>query len=458
MQRLLVNSKKGFAKTVTAIRAREVLDSRGFPTVEAEVQTKNGLFRSIVPSGASTGIFEALELRDIENSKRYKGKGVLEAVSNVNTIIGPALLGSKFEITDQSGIDKFMVETLDGSKNEWGWNKNKLGANSILAVSMAIARAAAAEKKIPLYQHLSDLAGNQALNQSDFKLPIPFFNVINGGKHAGNLLPHQEFMIAPVGAKNFREAVQMGSDVYHTLKSIIKNKYGAQDTSVGDEGGFAPSVKDEGEALELIFQAIKQAGYEGRIKIALDVAASELWDEKKQKYNLDFKDTKRADPRLITGQELLDRYVNVSAKYPIISIEDPFDQQDWENWSKITAKLGSGIQIVGDDLLVTNPSRIQMAIDQKACNALLLKVNQIGTVTESIEACKLAQKKGWGVMVSHRSGETEDTFIADLVVALRAGQIKTGAPCRGERTAKYNQLMRIEDELGDKARFTGKLL
>jgi len=456
MHKLFPVVKRSFATKFSAIRAREVLDSRGFPTVEAEVVTQKGDFRSIVPSGASTGIFEALELRDGDKG-RYKGKGVLKAVENVNKIIAPALLSSKLDLANQSEIDRFMVEELDGSKNEWGWNKNKLGANSILAVSMAISRAAAAEKGIPLYAHLSDLAGNKSVNSSNYKLPIPFFNVINGGKHAGNLLPHQEFMIAPVGASNFREAVRMGSEVYHTLKSIINTKYGAQDTSVGDEGGFAPGVKDEGEALELIVQAIKQAGYEGKIKIALDVAASELWDEQHQKYNLDFKDTKRAEHRMITGQELLDRYLKLADRFPIISIEDPFDQQDWKHWSKITAELGKKTQIVGDDLLVTNPNRITMGINEKACNALLLKVNQIGTVTESIEACQKSQQQGWGVMVSHRSGETEDNFIADLVVALRAGQIKTGAPCRGERTAKYNQLIRIEEELGSKALYDGKL-
>lgn len=425
---------------VTRIHAREILDSRGNPTVEVDLTTSKGTFRAAVPSGASTGIYEALELRD-KDPQRYKGKGVLKAVDNVNSVIGPALIAKNIDVTQQSSVDAIMLE-LDGTEN-----KSKLGANAILGVSLAVCKAGAAHKGVPLYRHVADIAGN-----TDVILPCPAFNVINGGTHAGNKLAMQEFMILPTGASSFREAMQIGSEVYHTLKSVIKQKYGQDATNVGDEGGFAPNIQDNREGLELLKQAIEKAGYTGRVKIGMDTAASEFY--KDEKYDLDFKNP-QSDPKdWMTGPQLTELYQSFIADYPIVSIEDCFDQDDWDAWVGVTAK--TTIQIVGDDLLVTNPKRIRTAIERKACNALLLKVNQIGSVTESIEACKVSQQNGWGVMVSHRSGETEDTFIADLVVGLCAGQIKTGAPCRSERLAKYNQLLRIEEELGDKAKFAGE--
>lgn len=448
MRRFFKLSNKGFASKIKAVKGREVLDSRGFPTVEADVVTDLGTYRAIVPSGASTGKYEALELRD--KDKRYKGKGVLNAVDNVNKILAPALVGMNVE--EQFKIDKLMVQELDGSRNEYGWVKTKLGANAILPVSMAIARAGAASAKLPLYKYLAELSGNG--NQDDFLLPLPSFNVINGGKHAGNKLAFQEFMLMPVGANSFREAMQMGSETYHTLKAIISKEYGSGNTSVGDEGGFAPDINNEKEACKLLQRAIKEAGYEGKLGIALDVAASEFWNEDKQIYNLSFKDQIE---RHLSKDEMLNLYKDLVKEFPIISIEDPFDENDFELFSKLNKDIGDKVQIVGDDLLVTNPSRIHMAIDSKSCNALLLKVNQIGSLYESIDACNLAQNNKWGVMVSHRSGETEDNFIGDLAVGLRAGQIKSGAPCRSERTAKYNQLMRIEEEVGDKSKYAGSM-
>ncbi|XP_072509945.1 gamma-enolase isoform X2 [Notamacropus eugenii] len=358
--------------SIERIHAREILDSRGNPTVEVDLYIAKGLFRAAVPSGASTGIYEALELRD-GDKLRYLGKGVQKAVDHINNTIAPALISSGLSVVEQEKLDNLMLQ-LDGTEN-----KSKFGANAILGVSLAICKAGAAERELPLYRHIAQLAGN-----SDLILPVPAFNVINGGSHAGNKLAMQEFMILPVGAESFRDAMRLGAEVYHTLKGVIKDKYGKDATNVGDEGGFAPNILENSE---------------------------------------------------------------------VVSIEDPFDQDDWAAWSKFTANVG--IQIVGDDLTVTNPKRIERAVEEKACNCLLLKVNQIGSVTEAIQACKLAQENGWGVMVSHRSGETEDTFIADLVVGLCTGQIKTGAPCRSERLAKYNQLMRIEEELGDEARFAG---
>nr|XP_033780069.1 gamma-enolase isoform X4 [Geotrypetes seraphini] len=396
------------------------------------------LFRAAVPSGASTGIYEALELRDGDHS-RFLGKGVLKAIEHINSTISPALLEAGLTVVDQEKIDHLMIE-LDGTEN-----KSQFGANAILGVSLAVCKAGAAEKGIPLYRHIADLAGN-----SDLILPVPAFNVINGGSHAGNKLAMQEFMILPVGAESFRDALCIGAEIYHNLKSVIKEKYGKDATNVGDEGGFAPNILENSEALELLKEAIEKAGYTEKIVIGMDVAASEFYRD--GKYDLDFKSPD--DPsRYISGDELGDLYQSFIRDYPVVSIEDPFDQDDWEAWSKFTANVG--IQIVGDDLTVTNPRRIERAVEEKACNCLLLKVNQIGSVTEAIQACKLAQENGWGVMVSHRSGETEDTFIADLVVGLCTGQIKTGAPCRSERLAKYNQLMRIEEELGDEARFAG---
>jgi len=346
-----------------------------------------------------------------------------------------------------------MVEELDGSKNEYGWSKSKLGANAILAVSLATARAGAADKGIPLYKYVAELAGKPT---SKFVLPLPCLNVINGGKHAGNKLAMQEFMLFPTGAQTFQQAMQIGAEVYHALAKVIKKKYGMDATNVGDEGGFAPSIQDNREGLNLIMEAIEKAGHQGKVELGMDVAASEFWNAEKKTYDLDFKTANNDGSKCRDAVKLAQLYKDFVDHYPIKSIEDPFDQDDWEGYTSLTAQLGKKVQIVGDDLLVTNPIRVQTAIDKKACNALLLKVNQIGTLTESIEAVLLSQKNGFGVMTSHRSGETEDTFIADLAVGLVTGQIKTGAPCRSERTAKYNQLIRIEAELGpSKAIFAG---
>jgi len=361
-------------------------------------------------------------------------------VKNVNESIAPKLIGKN--VLDQTGIDNFMLE-LDGTDN-----KGKLGANAILGVSLAVCKAGAAEKGVPLYRHIADLAGNKQI-----LLPVPAFNVINGGSHAGNRLAMQEFMILPVGAPSFKEAMRYGAEVYHNLKSIIKEQYGQDATNVGDEGGFAPNIQSNREGLELLKKAIAKAGYIDKVKIGMDVAASEFFED--GKYDLDFKTKNNDKSQVKTADELTAMYQEFIRDYPVISIEDPFDQDDWTAYGKLNAQVGKDTQVVGDDLLVTNPKRIQKAIDNKACNALLLKVNQIGSVTESIQACNLAKSAGWGIMVSHRSGETEDTFIADLVVGLGTGQIKTGAPCRSERLAKYNQLIRIEEELGSHATFAG---
>ena len=425
---------------VSKIFAREILDSRGNPTVEVEITTSKGMYRAAVPSGASTGIYEALELRD-KDPKRFLGKGVLKAVDNVNSVIGPHLISKNIDVTRQEEVDQLMLD-LDGTEN-----KTKLGANAILGVSLAVCKAGAAHKGVPLYRHIASLAGN-----SEVIMPVPAFNVINGGTHAGNRLAMQEFMILPVGAKSFHEAMQIGCEVYHNLKKVIKQQYGQDATNVGDEGGFAPNIQDNREGLQLLKVAIANAGYTDKVKIGMDCAASEFY--KDGKYDLDFKNPNSDKSKALTGAQLGDLYTSFAAEYPIVSIEDCYDQDDWESWSMFTAK--TDVQIVGDDLLVTNPKRIKTAIEAKACNALLLKVNQIGSVTEAIQACKMAQGNNWGVMVSHRSGETEDTFIADLVVGLCTGQIKTGAPCRSERLAKYNQLLRIEEELGDLARYAGE--
>ena len=362
-----------------------------------------------------------------------------KAVENVNTIIAPALIGK--DPTDQKLIDDLMIQ-LDGTKN-----KGKLGANAILAVSMAVSKAGAAEKDIPLYKHISELAGNSKL-----VLPVPAFNVINGGSHAGNKLAMQEFMILPVGASSFAEAMRMGSEAYHNLKTVIKKKYGQDACNVGDEGGFAPNIQENKEGLELLKDAIEKAGYTGKIKIGMDVAAAEFYTADKM-YDLDFKTENNDGSMKKTGEEMIAMYKEFCSEYPIVSIEDPFDQDDFENTGILT---GSGVcQVVGDDLLVTNPERVATAIEAKACNALLLKVNQIGSITEAIEAVRMSKKAGWGVMTSHRSGETEDSYIADLAVGLATGQIKTGAPCRSERLSKYNQLLRIEEELGADAVYAG---
>jgi enolase len=437
----------GSSSTIKLVRAREIFDSRGNPTVEVDLCTETALFRAAVPSGASTGIYEALEMRDGDKS-RLLGKGVLKAVANVNDIIGPKLVG--MDVTKQEEIDKLMVEEMDGTTNEWGWSKAKLGANAILAVSMAVCRAGAAASEIPLYQYIAKIAGKP---MDKFVMPVPSFNVINGGSHAGNRLACQEFMILPVGASSFKEAMGIGTEIYHTLKGVIKKKYGQDACNVGDEGGFAPNVQDNNEALDVLMEAIKKSGHEAKVKIGTDVAASEFW--KDGKYDLDFKNENSPPEMKKTPSELIDVYKGWIEKYPFVSIEDPFDQDDWDSYKMFMAGAGKDQQIVGDDLLVTNPNRIKKALEVGACNALLLKVNQIGSISEAIAASNMSQAAGWGVMVSHRSGETEDSFIADLVVGLRTGQIKTGAPCRSERLAKYNQLLRIEEELGPLCSYAG---
>jgi len=425
---------------IKRITAYQRFDSRGNPTVKVLLRTESGkVFESKVPSGASTGIYEALELRDNDKG-HYHGKSVLKAVANVNTKIAPAIIEKNLSFSDQKALDKFMID-LDGTKN-----KSSLGANAMLGVSMAAAAAAATEKGTSLYEYLAEVSGNTKL-----RLPVPFFNVINGGSHAGNPLAFQEFMIAPTGAASFEEAMKMGTETYHHLKNVIKKKYGLDATSVGDEGGFAPNVQNPRDALDLIVSAIDTAGLKGQMEIAMDVAASEFY--KDGLYDFDFKNEKSDGSQKMTSDQLADYYRELIRDYPIISIEDPFDQDDWDAWVKLTASVQ--IQIVGDDLTVTNPERIRTAIEKKACNALLLKVNQIGTVSESIEAHNLAKAAGWGTMVSHRSGETSDTFIADLVVGLGTGQIKSGAPCRSERVEKYNRLLDIE-ELGGVGVYAGK--
>merc|ERR1711871_910436 len=375
-----------------------------------------------------------------DGGKRYLGKGVLQAVANVDTI-SKAIAGC--DPTKQREIDEIMIK-LDGTDN-----KSKLGANAILGVSLAVSKAGAAADRIPLYQHYGNLAGNK-----DLVLPVPSFNVINGGSHAGNRLAFQEFMILPVGASTFTESMIMGCEVYHTLKSVIKEKYGQDACNVGDEGGFAPSIQSNYEGVDLLMEAIKLSGYEKEVKIGMDVAASEFLLPTGN-YDLDFKTENNDGSQVLSGEKLGALYRDLSEKYPIVSIEDPFDQDDWDNYTAFTAAIGDKVQVVGDDLLVTNVTRIQEASSRKACNALLLKVNQIGSVSESIEAVKLSKQAGWGVMTSHRSGETEDNYIADLAVGLCTGQIKTGAPCRSERNSKYNQLLRIEEELGSDAVYAG---
>jgi enolase len=404
-----------------------------------DLTTEVGTFRGMVPSGASTGIYEACELRDGDKS-RYLGKGVLKAVENVKTLIAPAIIG--MNPVDQEAVDNKMIE-LDGTAN-----KTKLGANAILAVSMAVCKAGAAQKGVPLYRHIADLAGTAKLI-----LPVPWMNVINGGSHAGNRLAMQEFMIGAVGATSFKQAMQMGCEVYHNLKAVIKKKYGQDACNVGDEGGFAPNIQANEEGLHLLVEAIEKAGYTGKIKIGMDVAASEFCKE--GKYDLDFKNEASKAEDHLTSAQMIDMYKGFIKNFPVVTIEDPFDQDDWDAYQNIVKEIPD-FQIVGDDLLVTNTTRIATALEKKACSALLLKVNQIGSITESIKACKMSFEGGWGVMCSHRSGETEDCFIADLVVGLGTGQIKTGAPCRSERTAKYNQLLRIEEELGDLAVYAGE--
>eukprot|EP00123_Amoebidium_parasiticum_P000889 comp11808_c0_seq1/m.6420 comp11808_c0_seq1/g.6420 ORF comp11808_c0_seq1/g.6420 comp11808_c0_seq1/m.6420 type:complete len:439 (-) comp11808_c0_seq1:185-1501(-) len=420
---------------IQKVHAREILDSRGNPTVEVEVTTELGIFRSAVPSGASTGEHEATELRDGDKA-RYGGKGVLKAVENVINVLGPAVKG--MDPTHQTEIDNKMIE-LDGTET-----KSKLGANAILGVSIAVARAGAAQKGVPLYRYLNQLAGAPNL-----VMPVPCFNVINGGVHAGNYLAFQEFFLIPTGAPNFREALRYGAETYHVLKDLIKKKHGIDSTAVGDEGGFAPNIKNPDEGLKLLIEAIEQAGYTGKVKIGSDPASSEFYNKEKDVYDLDFKNPNNDGSQQMTREQLSAWWEQRVKEYPIVLLEDPFDENDFEGFAQLTAAIGESVEIVGDDLFVTNPKFIQKGIDKKAANAFLLKVNQIGSVTESINAWKLAREHKWGCFVSHRSGETEDTFIADLTVGLGAGHLKTGAPARSERLAKYNQLLRIEEESGD---------
>jgi enolase len=422
--------------TIESISALEVLDSRGNPTVEVEVVLGDGSWgRAAVPSGASTGIHEALEMRD-GDKKRYGGKGTLKAVANVNDIISDALFG--WDATDQKAIDTELL-TIDGTPN-----KSKLGANAILGVSLAVAKAAANSLGLPLYRYIGGVYAHV--------LPVPMMNILNGGAHtAWQSTDAQEFMVMPFGAPSFTEGLRWGAEIYHALKSVLKAKGYA--TLVGDEGGYAPALKANNEAVEVILEAIEKAGFKaGRgldVAIALDPAASELYDEETKTYNL------RKEGKKLTGPQMVEFWTKWVKDYPIVSIEDGLAQDDWESWILMTKKLGDKIQIVGDDLLVTNPERVRRAIKENAANALLVKLNQIGSLTETIEAVETCHRAGWRAVTSHRSGETEDSTIADLAVALNMGQIKTGAPARSDRVAKYNQLMRIESELGDSAHYAG---
>lgn len=421
---------KNYIEIVDVV-ARQILDSRAFPTVEVEVVLEDGTVgRAAVPSGASTGMFEAVELRDDDKSK-YNGKGVLKAVDNVNNYIAEELIG--MNVFDQVLIDKTMIK-LDGTEN-----KGKFGANAILGVSLACAKAAAEYLGLSLYQYIGGVNAKV--------LPVPMMNIINGGKHADNNVDLQEFMIMPAGASSFSEALRMSAEVYHTLKSLLKSK--GYDTGVGDEGGFAPNLRSNEEAIQVIVEAIEKAGYTPgkEIFIALDPASSEIYEN--GKYNL------KGEGKVLNSEEMADYYVSLANKYPIISIEDGMAEEDWEGWRMLTEKLGDKVQLVGDDLFVTNTSRLKTGIEKKVANSILIKLNQIGTLTETLNAIEMAERAGYTAVVSHRSGETEDTTIADLVVAVNSGQIKTGAPARSERVAKYNQLLRIEEELGEMAEYRG---
>ena len=418
---------------IESVYAREVLDSRGNPTVEVEVALESGAEgRAIVPSGASTGAFEAVELRDGDKS-RYLGKGTQNAVNNVNTIIAPELEG--LDAFDQPGIDGLLLE-LDGTPN-----KGKLGANAILGVSMAVARAAANELGLPLFQYIGGVNAKQ--------LPVPMMNILNGGEHADNSVDVQEFMILPVGAPSFKEGLRMGAEVFHSLKKVLSERGLA--CGVGDEGGFAPNLGSNREALELIVEAIKAAGYEpGKdVMLGLDVAASEMYNEETKKYVL------AGEGKELTAAEMVDLYEDWTTNFPIITIEDGLDEEDWDGWKVLTERLGKKIQLVGDDLFVTNTERLERGIEAGVANSILIKVNQIGTITETLDAIEMAKRAGYTAVISHRSGETEDTTIADLAVAVNAGQIKTGAPSRTDRVAKYNQLLRIEETVGAQARYCG---
>jgi enolase len=421
---------------IIEVHARQILDSRGNPTVEVDVLTDDGAMgRAAVPSGASTGIHEAAELRD-NDKKKYLGKGVLKAVKNVNTSIADALIG--FDITSQAAIDQVMID-LDGTPN-----KSKLGANAILAVSMAVAKAAAEEANLPLYRYIG---GTNART-----LPMPMMNILNGGAHADNKIDFQEFMIMPVGAPSFSEGLRWGVEIFHQLKSTLKKK--GYSTNVGDEGGFAPNIQSNEEAIETVLEAIQSAGYKTgtQIAIAMDAANSELWDAKKKKYVFH-----KSSGKEMSSDQLVKYWDSWVKKYPIISIEDGMAEDDWAGWKNLTDTIGSKCQLVGDDLFVTNVNRLQTGIDKKIANGLLVKVNQIGTLTETINAVSLAQNNGYNTVMSHRSGETEDNTIADLAVALNCGQIKTGSASRSDRMAKYNQLIRIEEQLGETAFFPTKV-
>lgn len=419
---------------ISEIFAREILDSRGNPTVEVEVILESGAIgRAAVPSGASTGAFEAVELRDGDKD-RYMGKGVLNAVKNVNEIIAPELEG--MNIFDQVGIDTAMIE-LDGTEN-----KGNLGANAILGVSMAVAKAAAEEVGLPLFQYLGGVNAKA--------LPVPMMNILNGGEHADNNVDIQEFMVMPVGAKSFAQALRMGAETFHNLKAVLKSK--GLNTAVGDEGGFAPNLKSNEEALEVIVEAIKKAGYKPgeEIGLALDVAATEIYNKDTKEYYL------AGEDRKLTAAQMVDFYADLADKYPIVSIEDGLDEEDWDGWKLLTEKLGKKIQLVGDDLFVTNTQRLKKGIESSTSNSILIKLNQIGTITETLDAIEMAKRAGYTAVISHRSGETEDSTIADLAVATNAGQIKTGAPSRTDRVAKYNQLLRIEEMIGEVSQYPGK--
>jgi len=418
---------------IVDVYGREVLDSRGNPTVEVEIITENGVMgRALVPSGASTGAFEAVELRDGDKN-RYVGKGVETAVSNVNDIIAEEILG--MSVFQQRDIDNLLIE-LDGTHN-----KGKLGANAILGVSIAIAHAAAQELGLSLYEYIGGINANT--------LPVPMMNILNGGEHADNNVDIQEFMVMPVGAKSFKEALRMGAEIFHSLKAELKSQ--GLNTAVGDEGGFAPNLKSNAEALEIIVSAIEKAGYKPgeEVVLALDVAATEMYNKETKVYTL------AGEGKELTVDEMIDFYADLVDRFPIISIEDGLDEEDWDGWKKLTDRLGSKIQLVGDDLFVTNTERLIKGIDNKISNSILIKLNQIGTISETLDAIEMAKVNGMTAVISHRSGETEDTTIADLAVALNTGQIKTGAPSRTDRVAKYNQLLRIEDELGDAAKYKG---
>ena len=418
---------------IELVYAREVLDSRGNTTVEVEVALESGAVgRAIVPSGASTGAFEAVELRDGDKG-RYIGKGVEKAVANVNEIIAPELEG--MDAFDQPAIDALMIE-LDGTHN-----KGKLGANAILGVSMAVARAAAEELGLPLFQYIGGVNAKQ--------LPVPMMNILNGGEHADNSVDVQEFMILPVGAKSFREGLRMGAEVFHSLKKVLSERGLA--CGVGDEGGFAPNLGSNREALELIVEAIEKAGYKpgDDVRLGLDVAATEMYDKETKLYDL------KHEGKKLTAEQMVDLYEEWVNNFPIVTIEDGLDEEDWDGWKVLTDRLGKKVQLVGDDLFVTNTERLERGIEAGVANSILIKVNQIGTITETLDAIEMAKRAGYTAVISHRSGETEDTTIADLAVAVNAGQIKTGAPSRTDRVAKYNQLLRIEEMVGEQARYCG---